>query len=107
MSRMTGYTVSKEECGNDKGITWSGRKGVLAISGAFDDTYWAKHIMRGDWVYVEDFGPVRMDDTGVKAPWGVQGRNRIDLLVATKKLAYEINRRPYRRVWYIGPVSNF
>jgi hypothetical protein len=48
-----------------------------------------------------------MDDTGVKAPWGVQGKNRIDILVATKQQAYLLNDiLKYSKVWYVGQKNS-
>jgi 3D (Asp-Asp-Asp) domain-containing protein len=67
----TSYTPRKEECGNDKGITASGKPVIAGYTIAIDPKYWSF----GTKFYIEGVGIVEAWDTGS----AIKGRNRFDL----------------------------
>jgi 3D (Asp-Asp-Asp) domain-containing protein len=75
----TAYTPSKEECGNNKGITASGKPIIPGTTIAVDTKYWSI----GTIFYIKGIGYVTAMDTG----GGVKGKNRFDFAVFDKKFA--------------------
>jgi len=81
----TAYTPSKEECGNDKGITNSGEPIIPGISIAVDNEYWPY----GTVFYIRGLGYAIAMDTG----GAIKGRNRFDFAVFDKNFAYTLGSR--------------
>lgn len=75
----TAYTPSKEECGNDEGITNSGKPIIPGVSIAVDNRYWPF----GTIFYIKGLGYAVAMDTGAS----IKGRNRFDFAVFDKKFA--------------------
>ena len=75
----TAYTPSVEECGNDKGITNSGKPIVPGISIAIDKKYWPF----GTIFYIKGLGYTVAMDTGSS----VKGKYRFDFAVFDKEFA--------------------
>lgn len=78
----TVYTPSSEECGNDKGITFSGEPIVPGISVAVDLNYWPL----GTVFYIRGLGYVVAMDKGS----AIKGKDRFDFAVFDKKFANAI-----------------
>ena len=83
----TAYTPSKEECGNNKGITASGKPIIPGTTIAVDTKYWPI----GTIFYIKGIGYVTAMDTGS----GVKGKNRFDFAVFDKKFAYALGTRQW------------
>lgn len=81
----TAYTPSKDECGNDKGITNSGEPIIPGISIAVDNEYWPY----GTVFYIRGLGYAIAMDTGS----AIKGRNRFDFAVFDKNFAYTLGSR--------------
>ena len=81
----TAYTPSKDECGNNKGITYSGKPIVPGTTIAVDTRYWPI----GTVFYVKGIGYVTAMDTGNK----VKGKNRFDFAVFDRKFAFALGTR--------------
>ncbi len=75
----TAYTPSKSECGNNRGITYSGKPIVPGTTIAVDTKYWPI----GTVFYIKGIGYVTAMDTGNK----VKGKYRFDFAVFDKKFA--------------------
>lgn len=88
----TAYTPSKEECGNDKGITHSGKPIIPGISIAVDTKYWPF----GTVFYIKGLGYAVAMDTGT----GVWGKNRFDFAVFDRSFALTLGQR-YWEVYLI------
>lgn len=84
---ITAYTPTKEECGNDKGITASGHPIVPGVTVAVDRKYWPI----GTVFYIKGLGYVMAMDTG----GAIKGRNRIDFAVLDKEFAKQIGRKKF------------
>ena len=83
----TAYTPSREECGNNKGITYSGEPVVPGVSIAVDIRYWPI----GTVFYIKGLGYVTAMDTGSK----VGGKNRFDFAVFDKRFAFALGRQEW------------
>ncbi|MGE5328991.1 MAG: 3D domain-containing protein [Deltaproteobacteria bacterium] len=81
----TAYTPSVSECGNNKGITSSGKPIVPGTTIAVDTKYWPI----GTVFYVKGIGCVTAMDTGN----AVKGKKRFDFAVFDKKFAYALGTR--------------
>lgn len=81
----TVYTPSKEECGNDKGITYSGKPIIPGISLAVDVKYWPL----GTVFYIRGLGYAVAMDIGS----AIKGKYRFDFAVFDKKFAYALGSR--------------
>lgn len=81
----TVYTPSKEECGNDKGITYSGKPIIPGISLAVDVKYWPL----GTVFYIRGLGYAVAMDVGS----AIKGKYRFDFAVFDKKFAYALGTR--------------
>lgn len=81
----TAYTPSKEECGNNKGITNSGEPIIPGISIAIDNKYWPF----GTVFYIRGLGYAVAMDTGS----AIKGKNRFDFAVFDKKFAQALGSR--------------
>jgi len=81
----TAYTPSASECGNSKGITFSGKPIIPGTTIAVDTRYWPI----GTEFYVKGIGYVTAMDTGN----AVKGKNRFDFAVFNKKFAYALGTR--------------
>lgn len=81
----TAYTPSKSECGNNKGITYSGKPIVPGTTIAVDTKYWPI----GTVFYIKGIGYVTAMDTGNK----VKGKYRFDFAVFDKKFANTLGSR--------------
>ena len=81
----TAYTPSSSECGNNKGITYSGKPIIPGTTIAVDTKYWPI----GTVFYVKGIGYVTAMDTGN----AVKGKNRFDFAVFDKKFAYALGTR--------------
>ena len=81
----TAYTPSKEECGNDKGITHSGKPIIPGVSVAVDRNYWPF----GTVFYIRGLGYAIAMDTGS----GVKGKYRFDFAVFDKEFAKKLGNR--------------
>ncbi len=81
----TAYTPSKEECGNDKGITNSGLPIVPGVTLAVDSRYWPF----GTVFYIKGLGYTVAMDTGS----AVKGKYRFDFSVLDKKFARQLGAR--------------
>jgi 3D (Asp-Asp-Asp) domain-containing protein len=75
----TAYTPSKEECGNNLGITNSGKPIIPGVSVAIDGKYWPF----GTVFYIKGLGYAVAMDTGS----AIKGRNRFDFAVFNEKFA--------------------
>lgn len=84
VGRFTGtaYTPSKEECGNDMGLTRSGEPIVPGVSVAIDTEYWPL----GTVFYIKGLGYTVAMDTGS----AIKGKYRFDFSVLDKKFAQEL-----------------
>lgn len=83
----TAYTPSKEECGNDKGITNSGKPIIPGISIAIDNKYWPF----GTVFYIRGLGYAVAMDTGS----AIKGKYRFDFSVFDKKFAAALGSRKW------------
>ncbi|HOM02522.1 MAG TPA: 3D domain-containing protein [Acetivibrio sp.] len=78
----TAYTPSKEECGNDIGITNSGKPIIPGISIAIDKNYWPF----GTVFYIKGLGYAVAMDTGS----AIKGKYRFDFAVFDKNFANQL-----------------
>jgi len=78
----TAYTPSKEECGNDIGITNSGKPIVPGITVAIDKNYWPF----GTVFYIKGLGYAIAMDTGS----AIKGKYRFDFAVFDKDFANQL-----------------
>ena len=83
----TAYTPSKEECGNDKGITKSGKPIIPGISIAIDNKYWPF----GTVFYIKSLGNTVAMDTGS----AIKGKYRFDFSVLDKEFAKLLGSRKW------------
>lgn len=83
----TAYTPSKEECGNNLGITNSGQPIVPGISVAIDTKYWPF----GTIFYIKGLGYTVAMDTGS----AIKGKYRFDFSVLDKKFAQELGSKKW------------
>lgn len=83
----TAYTPSREECGNNKGITSSGLPIVPGVSIAVDKKHWPY----GTVFYIKGLGYTVAMDTGS----AIKGKNRFDFAVLDKKFAYALGEEYY------------
>lgn len=81
----TAYTPSKDECGNNQGITCSGKPIIPGISVAIDNEYWPF----GTVFYIKGLGYAVAMDTGS----AIKGKNRFDFAVFNKEFAKELGSR--------------
>lgn len=88
----TAYTPSKEECGNNRGITNSGEPIIPGISIAVDSKYWPF----GTVFYIKGLGYAVAMDTG----GAINGKNRFDFAVFDKNFAKTLGQR-YWEVYLI------
>ncbi len=88
----TAYTPSVEECGNDLGITASGKYIVPGYTIAVDPNYWNF----GQKFYIEGIGIVEAMDTGS----AIKGRERFDIGLFDRPTAFKFGRRTLR-VWLL------
>jgi 3D (Asp-Asp-Asp) domain-containing protein len=85
--KITAYTPSRKECGNNNGITASGKPIIPGVSIAVDKRYWPI----GTVFYVKGLGYVTAMDTGSK----VKGKNRFDFAVFDRKFAFALGTRKW------------
>lgn len=78
----TAYTPSKSECGNNKGITSSGKPIIPGTTIAVDTKCWPI----GTVFYIKGIGRVTAMDTGN----AVKGKKRFDFAVFDKKFAFAL-----------------
>jgi 3D (Asp-Asp-Asp) domain-containing protein len=83
----TAYTPSKEECGNDKGITKSGAPIIPGVSIAIDNRFWPF----GTVFYIKGLGYTVAMDTG----GAVKGKYRFDFSVLDKEFAMKLGSRKW------------
>lgn len=83
----TAYTPSKEECGNDKGMTNSGEPIMPGVSVAIDTKYWPF----GTVFYIKGLGYTVAMDTGS----AIKGKYRFDFSVLDRKFAQELGTRDW------------
>lgn len=83
----TAYTPSKDECGNNKGITNSGKPIIPGISVAVDTKYWKF----GTVFYIKGLGYTIAMDTGS----AIKGKYRFDFAVFDKKFAKTLGSNHY------------
>lgn len=83
----TAYTPSKEECGNDKGVTNSGKPIMPGVSVAVDTKYWPF----GTVFYIKGLGYTVAMDTGS----AIKGKYRFDFSVLDKEFARELGSRKW------------
>ncbi|NJD01702.1 MAG: hypothetical protein FIA99_03695 [Ruminiclostridium sp.] len=83
----TAYTPSIEECGNNKGITNSGKPIVPGVTVAIDTKYWPF----GTVFYIKGLGYAVAMDTGS----AVKGKYRFDFSVLDKKFAHQLGSRKW------------
>lgn len=83
----TAYTPSKEECGNDKGITKSGEPVMPGVSIAIDNRYWPF----GTIFYIKGLGYTIAMDTGS----AIKGKYRFDFSVFDKQFARQLGSRKW------------
>ncbi|MCG8499999.1 MAG: 3D domain-containing protein [Firmicutes bacterium] len=88
----TAYTPSVEECGNDKGITSSGKPIIPGYSVAVDTDFWDY----GQKFYIEGVGMVEAMDTGS----AIKGEQRFDLALFDRQTALQFGRKKLK-VWLI------
>jgi len=81
----TAYTPSKEECGNNKGITNSGNPIIPGVSIAVDKKYWPF----GTVFYIKGLGYAVAMDTGS----AIKGKYRFDFSVFDKNFARALGSR--------------
>lgn len=97
----TAYTPSKDECGNDSGITYSGMPIVPGISLAVDTNYWPF----GTVFYIKGLGYAVAMDTGS----AIKGKQRFDFAVLDKSFAAMLGQK-YWDVYLVkmgdGSVNN-
>ncbi len=84
----TAYTPSAAECGNDLGITASGKPIIPGVSIAVDTKYWKM----GTKFYIEGLGYVVAMDTG----GAIKGKYRFDYAVFDRQYALQLGRRKYQ-----------
>lgn len=87
----TFYAPTKKECGNDKGLTASGKPVTAGHTIAVDNRYWKL----GTKFYIEGFGYVSCDDTGRD----IKGKNRFDFCVFSEDISHSGNFKA--KVWII------
>lgn len=96
--RTTGYNFVKGQCPDSRGITFSGRLGVLGLSCAVDPIIFGlKSLRDGDYLYVSGIGLVRIDDTG-----NLVRSKHLDIACGNEQVADIIN--SWREVWFIGQL---
>lgn len=83
----TAYTPSKEECGNDKGITKSGEPIMPGVSIAVDNHYWPF----GTVFYIKGLGYTVAMDTGS----AIKGKYRFDFSVLDREFAMTLGSRKW------------
>jgi len=83
----TAYTPSKEECGNDKGITKSGNPIMPGVSIAIDNRYWPF----GTIFYIKGLGYTVAMDSGS----AIKGKYRFDFSVFDKEFAKKLGSRKW------------
>jgi len=83
----TAYTPSKEECGNDMGITGSGKAIMPGVTIAVDSRYWPF----GTVFYVKGLGYTVAMDTGS----AIKGKYRFDFSVFDKEFAKLLGSRKW------------
>ena len=83
----TAYTPSKEECGNNKGITKSGTPVMPGVSIAIDNRYWPF----GTVFYIKGLGYTVAMDTGS----AIKGKYRFDFSVLDKDFAMQFGSRKW------------
>jgi Uncharacterized protein conserved in bacteria len=83
----TAYTPSKEECGNNKGITKSGEPIIPGVTVAIDSKYWSF----GTVFYIKGLGYAVAMDTGS----GVKGKYRFDFSVLNRDFAKQLGTRKW------------
>lgn len=83
----TAYTPSKEECGNDRGVTNSGKPIMPGVSVAVDTKYWPF----GTVFYIKGLGYTVAMDTGS----AIKGKYRFDFSVFDKEFARELGSRKW------------
>ncbi len=83
----TAYTPSKEECGNDKGITKSGEPIIPGISVAIDERYWPF----GTVFYIKGLGYTVAMDSGSS----IKGKYRFDFSVLDREFAMKLGSRKW------------
>lgn len=83
----TAYTPSKEECGNDRGITKSGKAIMPGVSIAIDSRYWPF----GTVFYIKGLGYTVAMDTGS----AIKGKYRFDFSVFDKEFAKLLGSRKW------------
>jgi len=81
----TAYTPSKEECGNTKGITRSGKPIIPGVTIAVDEKYWPL----GSIFYIKGLGYAVAMDTGS----AIKGKYRFDFSVFDKEFAKKLGVR--------------
>lgn len=83
----TAYTPSAEECGNNRGITNSGKPIIPGISVAVDSRHWPF----GTVFYIKGLGYAVAMDTG----GAIKGRNRFDFAVFDRKFAMALGSKQW------------
>lgn len=83
----TAYTPSKEECGNNKGITKSGTPVMPGVSVAVDSRYWPF----GTVFYIKGLGYTVAMDTGS----AIKGKHRFDFSVFDRQFAMQLGSRKW------------
>ncbi|MGI6778006.1 MAG: 3D domain-containing protein [Acetivibrionales bacterium] len=83
----TSYTPCKEECGNDRGITNSGKPIIPGISIAVDTDYWPF----GTIFYIKGLGYAVAMDTGS----AIKGKYRFDFAVFDRSFAKKLGSRKW------------
>lgn len=78
----TAYTPCSSECGNNLGITNSGKPIIPGVSIAIDKNYWPF----GTVFYIKGLGYAVAMDTGS----AIKGKNRFDFAVFDKNFAYKL-----------------
>jgi 3D (Asp-Asp-Asp) domain-containing protein len=84
----TAYTPSFDECGNNLGITNSGKPIIPGISIAIDEKFWPF----GTVFYIKGLGYAVAMDTGSK----IKGKNRFDFAVFDKDFANTLGTRKWQ-----------
>lgn len=83
----TAYTPSIEECGNNRGITNSGKPVVPGVTVAVDTNYWPF----GTVFYIKGLGYAVAMDTGS----AIKGKYRFDFSVLDKKFAQTLGSKKW------------
>jgi len=83
----TAYTPSEDECGNNKGITHSGKPIIPGVSVAVDNKYWPF----GTVFYIKGLGYAVAMDTGS----AIKGKYRFDFSVFDKNFAKILGSRKW------------